>query len=426
MYSRREKLQTDCLADISLCIPVGKWKMIGRKLKISDAQINKIQHDEQDSTERAYQMLRLWQDTTHKPNTDDLVSALEKMELVSVAEQVIDIIGNHQKPSSRSSSEEPKQISQISVEESTLVKSQRAHIIAKKEAMAKAKQKPINKITVAATGLPKVLKPTKTIGKRGSDRGMFDWPRGITIDHLGRLAVADTENNRVQIMHWEGTCDLLLDYKTFERKFEPWDVAVSSEGYYFVTDAGNKQVVVFSDDNELLGTFPDSGIIDPKAIALSQDGKYVFVTDWKGNRHSIKKYTSDGKHLKTYSPSGSQRLKNPHFLAVNSKDEVIVSDQYNHSLQVLDANLGNPHTYICRDLNGKSYLPCGISVDGDDNTYVTSSWSHKIMLYNSHFLFDNAFSNLVKYPSGIAVSKDRPVKIAVTQWYTDIVETLHE
>lgn len=44
----------------------------------------------------------------------------------------------------------------------------------------------------------------ETIGARGIDNGQFNFPNGLFIDFMGRLYVADRENNRIQIFEREG------------------------------------------------------------------------------------------------------------------------------------------------------------------------------------------------------------------------------
>lgn len=52
-------------------------------------------------------------------------------------------------------------------------------------------------------GLEKDGRLYETIGARGIDNGQFNFPNGVFIDAMGRLYVADRENNRVQVFERE-------------------------------------------------------------------------------------------------------------------------------------------------------------------------------------------------------------------------------
>ena len=48
------------------------------------------------------------------------------------------------------------------------------------------------------------FKEVRSFGKRGSAPGQFKNPRGLAFDRAGNLYVADTSNNRIQIVSTTG------------------------------------------------------------------------------------------------------------------------------------------------------------------------------------------------------------------------------
>ena len=116
-------------------------------------------------------------------------------------------------------------------------------------------------------------------GSNGNGRGQFSNLCGMATDGKGKILVADSGNNRVQVFEEDGTF-----VQAIPCKGSASDVAVDNEGNIHVTIFNQHYVQVFSPDgkNELL-TYknPQGYMQSPSGIAIDDEG-YVFVM----SRHS--------------------------------------------------------------------------------------------------------------------------------------------
>eukprot|EP01102_Stenamoeba_stenopodia_P012213 TRINITY_DN3827_c0_g1_i1.p1 TRINITY_DN3827_c0_g1~~TRINITY_DN3827_c0_g1_i1.p1 ORF type:complete len:816 (-),score=177.57 TRINITY_DN3827_c0_g1_i1:136-2583(-) len=79
----------------------------------------------------------------------------------------------------------------------------------------------------------------RSIGSRGSGKGEFYLPTGITIDNEGNIFVSDTGNKRVQVFNWSGT--YIHSFSAAAPRFIDSDL----EGNLFVSDKINSKIYVF-------------------------------------------------------------------------------------------------------------------------------------------------------------------------------------
>ncbi len=86
-------------------------------------------------------------------------------------------------------------------------------------------------------------------GQQGHKAGQFDVSTGIALLPEERLAVADFQNNRVQV--WTANGEFLLTFgkqETGNKQCErPTDVARAPNGDLYVVDWGNHRIQVFEE-----------------------------------------------------------------------------------------------------------------------------------------------------------------------------------
>ena len=102
------------------------------------------------------------------------------------------------------------------------------------------------------------------ITKWGSDvtgDGRFNGPPGIAVDGSGRVYVADTSNDRVQVFSGDGSfLGKWSSPGTGDGQFNrPWGIAVDGSGRVYVADGGNNRVQVFDANGSFLAKWGHTG-----------------------------------------------------------------------------------------------------------------------------------------------------------------------
>ncbi|XP_077867548.1 uncharacterized protein LOC144356734 [Saccoglossus kowalevskii] len=263
----------------------------------------------------------------------------------------------------------------------------------------------------------------ETIGDESSQPGRSYSPCGLsTTNDKGELVVADSFNKRVQILDWTGHCRVCLSFNSFTKPFKPYDVAVSRDGKYYIIDKSNKQIVVCREDNTIITTFRLHRIFNPWSIALTKDG-YVLVADC--HRNCLSKYTVDGIYVADLGEigEGACQFRFPRSVVVNSKNQIIVSDD--NRIQVFDSQFR--FLYSCGDSTDNQLSdPYGVDVDSQDNIYVCHVYNNRIAMYSHDCRFIcNIDQDQVSSPIDIVVSKEYPMKIAITELGKDTVKMLY-
>lgn len=161
--------------------------------------------------------------------------------------------------------------------------------------------------------------------------GSFVVPHGLRVDHRDHLWVTDVGTHTVQELDHDGT---LLD--TFGTPNEPGsdaahfdqptDVAVASDGRFFVADGyGNARVVAFDADGNFVRAWGERGsapgqLDTPHSIALDTESR-LLVAD-RGNAR-IQRFTTDGELIDVWQ---SPALGRPWAIDVDSDGTIYVVD----------------------------------------------------------------------------------------------------
>ncbi|XP_070567593.1 tripartite motif-containing protein 3-like [Ptychodera flava] len=248
-----------------------------------------------------------------------------------------------------------------------------------------------------------------TLEGQGPSPGQkFNNPCGLTF-HNDRLLVCDKDNNIVQILNQDYTCEKVLGTFSgqFAKPFKPQSIAVSQDNHYFILDYSNLQIVVCDQNNKVISIITLPADVNPYCIALLKG--FVLVTDAKG--HRLLKYTVTGQYIAEVDGQvgGKKRFDLPRFVAVNSMDVIMVSDCGNHCIKCFDSDFNYLYQYG-EEGHGDSqlYFPYSIAVDGADNVYVCDQVNARISIWSRDGTWlSNLFTDDVSYPLYIAVSRDR-------------------
>ena len=193
------------------------------------------------------------------------------------------------------------------------------------------------------------------IGVKGVSGGQFNAPHGITISPDGTLFIADTNNNRIQHLSADGQF-------------------LNTRGSFGDNVAGGAP----------LGTFNQ-----PWAVAVSPDGKFIYVADtWN---HRIQKFTTDGTPLTMwgtplYDPTTKDKfgIWGPRGIAVDARGRVFVADTGNKRILVYDSD-GNFILQIGSEglSIGEFEEPVGLTFDTHGYLYVADTWNQRIQVFSS-------------------------------------------
>jgi hypothetical protein len=136
-------------------------------------------------------------------------------------------------------------------------------------------------------------------GNYGSQDGEFDNPMGFCFDKKNNhIVVADTDNDRIQIIDFDGTNFYHINTFTGDNLLKPKDIAVDSKGR--IITAENSRILIFDQAGNHIETYTGSnddyavtfmditGIAtDPEDnILINDDGHRVVTTILTGNQPS--------------------------------------------------------------------------------------------------------------------------------------------
>jgi uncharacterized protein (TIGR03663 family) len=255
-------------------------------------------------------------------------------------------------------------------------------------------------------GSATVVPPARILGEPGSAPGQFSEPRGLAADPRGNLYVADTKNNRIQVLDNEGK---------FVRSFgsagsgdgqlkEPGGVALDSDGSLIVADTWNHRIARFGADGTWLGAFVDDqrGFFGPRAVVIARDSVYVADT---GNKRIVR-FDKKWKRVSDWGTPGSGpgQFVEPVGLAADAAGNVYVADTGNHRIQVFDGEgrfLREFATFGWKDFYTEPYIAIGPG----DSVLATDSTEGRVNEYDSAGNLRRSWraDGTFKRPTGIAL-----------------------
>jgi hypothetical protein len=276
---------------------------------------------------------------------------------------------------------------------------------------------------VTPTGVVTTLAGNGTSAFADGSSGVasFAGPRGVTVDTLGNVYVADAGNNRIRKITSDGVVSTLAGQATAgssdgtgaSASFNaPFGVAVDFSGNVFVADQGGNRIrkitpvgvvttiagnggTTFTD-----GTGTNATFNDPVGVAVDSTGT-LYVSDL--TNHRIRKITTAGV-VTTLAGNGTTTFANgtgtnatfnqPWGVAVDPSGTVYVTDFANHLIRKIGTGIvqlplnrsvtttiaGNGTTTFANGTgtNATFNNPIGLSLDLDGNIYVGDQVNHRI------------------------------------------------
>ena len=208
-------------------------------------------------------------------------------------------------------------------------------------------------------------------GSKGKGQGEFGHPSLIAVsDKTGRIAVTDTENDRIQIFDFEG--------RFLAVKLPASSVFTGSDcGFIYSVVEDNEQIFLCTENGQHIRSIDRKQLNEPTCVVLENDGRLI-ICDLKGKK--VKVLTPDGKHvLQSFSAPGCD--VGPVY-AVRHQDKFFVS--YPNANRVMAFN--NRGEYV-HDIgsegsgDGQLMFPSGLVVDKFDHLIVCDTGNRRLQLF---------------------------------------------
>lgn len=227
----------------------------------------------------------------------------------------------------------------------------------------------------------------------------FKAPQGIVKDSLGNIFVADTLNHVIRKIDSEGNVNVFAgtgiagdnDGENLNAQFSsPTALAIDDSDNLYIADTGNNKIKKISFDG-YVSSLVSSGLKKPNGIALDNLGS-IYISD-TGN-HKIKKLDSSN-NLITIAGSNPgfkdgygiyAKFNNPEGLAIDYENNIYVADFANNRVRKIDTD-GKVTTLAgsgaASFLDGEAKYaqfngPKAISIDSDKNLYISDFFNNKI------------------------------------------------
>jgi uncharacterized protein (TIGR03663 family) len=279
-------------------------------------------------------------------------------------------------------------------------------------------------------------------GAAGKGPGQFSFPRAVAVDGQGRIYVADSGNNRVQIFNPDGsflrqfgsTCK--LDTKEGcqgdgRGQFnEPWGIAADQDGNVYVADTWNHRVQKFDKDGKFVnawGVFESTGgelgkpfaFYGPRQVMVGKDGK-VYVMD-TGNKR-VQAFNPDGSFLTQFGGGGvvDGRFDEPTGIAQDSAGNWYIADAWNRRVQKFGADQEYAAQWPIFGWAGNSVVnKPQMAVDQRRTIiYATDPENYRVLAFgpdgSARFAFGGYGNDAQSFalPTGIAVGPDGRIYVA--------------
>ncbi|XP_063074453.1 tripartite motif-containing protein 2 isoform X2 [Engraulis encrasicolus] len=255
------------------------------------------------------------------------------------------------------------------------------------------------------------------IGTKGRNKGEFTNLQGVAASSLGKVLIADSNNQCVQIFLNDGQ---------FKSRFgvrgrspgqlqRPTGVAVHPNGDIIIADYDNKWVSIFTSEGKFKGKIGSGKLMGPKGVSVDRNG-HIIVVDNKACCVFI--FQTNGKLVTKFGNrgNGDKQFAGPHFAAVNQSNEIIVTDFHNHSVKVFNQE----GEFLLKfgsngEGNGQFNAPTGVAVDINGNIIVADWGNSRIQVFDgsgSFLSYINTSADPLYGPQGLSLTSDGHVVVA--------------
>ncbi len=264
-------------------------------------------------------------------------------------------------------------------------------------------------LTAASAAVAQAPTFIASFGGSGNGPGQFYYPHGLAVDGTGRLYVADTDHDRIEVLNssdgsfvseWGSTG---TDPGQFNA---PWGIAVSAAGTVYVSEFYGNRIQMFTSTGTYLGQW--AGVTNPSGVAVDAQGN-VYVSHANG----VSKYTSAGALSSTwasvpglgliYATNGVAASPQGHIFFTHAPSDFAVWD-FTASGQYV-SRWGVWGTGDGQFRSG----PGGLAVDASNNVYVADIYDNRVQVFSPDGQYRSQWGGLgsgagqFNYPWGVAI-----------------------
>lgn len=259
-------------------------------------------------------------------------------------------------------------------------------------------------------------------------------PYGVAV-HKGRVYVSDTVLRAVAMFDVPTGQFKLIGAEGGGALAKPLGVAVSSVGDLYVVDGTAKRVAVYNANGDFIQAIGSAKDLKrPTGVALSPDGKYVYIVDTGGidtDQHRVYIYDSlSGDQVSSFGGrgTGAGEFNLPLQAAVAKDGTIYVVDSGNFRVKAF----GPDGQYkIAWGQVGKQFgnfsRPKGVGVDAEGNVYVADAAFGNVQIFNDKgelLMFMGSRGNAggageFSLPAGVTVDEDGRVYM-VDQYFRKV------
>ncbi len=288
-----------------------------------------------------------------------------------------------------------------------------------------------------------------------TENDKFNYPNAVVADANGKIFIADTDNNRIQVWTQSGNNfgykQTIGDFGNLNGLFrKPSGIAFYQDKMY-VADTKNNRVQVFTQSGDNFGFYayiagtPNIGgyrdqpgqlnteLFEPKSVAVSSNGT-IYIADTQN--HRVQVWTQSGSNFGYVATLGTTSVNSgdndkffsPSSISLDASGKIYIADAGNSRVQVWTqsgANFGYYATIGTTNVLGSANNvfsgPNGVSVASDNKVYIADVNNNRIQVFTQSGNAFGYYATIGKngngpddlfYPTGVFVSANNKVYVA--------------